>query len=344
MANTTLCTRNFHDLREISPLRRNAAAISWGCVVCAAAIYAPHAVAQSYPTKAIRMVVAVTPGGSTDVVARIVTQKMADLLAQRFIVDNRPGAGSIVGSDIVAKAAPDGYTLLFAMATHITTPSLYSKLPFNTEEDFQAISLLATQPLVIIVNPQVPVRSIKELITLAKAKPGQLNYGLNATGSAGHVAAEMFKLMTGTEIVAVAYKGAAPSNLALASNEVQLIFANVLSGITMGKSGKAVVIGVASEKRMPQLPDVPTFSEQGIPSFDVAPWQGIVGPKGMPRTVVVALNRAAAESVRSSDVIEKLLATGSTPIGGTPEELDARIKSQLKSWGEVIRKAGMHVN
>ena len=341
MANKTLCMRTPHDLREISPLLHNAAAAWWGCVVCLAATYPPHAVAQSYPTKPIRMVVPVTPGGSTDTVARLVTQKMTDLLAQRFIIDNRPGAGSIIGADIVAKAAPDGYTLLMAFATHVTAPSLYSKLPFNTEEDFQPISLVATQPLVIVVNPQVPVRSIKELIALAKAKPRQLNYGVNGTGSAGHVAGEMFKLITGTEIIAIPYKGAAPANLALASNEVQLSFANMLTGIVMEKSGRAVVIGVASEKRSPHFPDVPTFSEQDLPKFPVEPWQGILGPKGMPRTTVEVLYRAAAESVRSPDVMEKLLATGSEPIGSTPAEFAARIKSQLKSWGDVIRKSGM---
>lgn len=348
MAIKTLALRD--SIREFSAARplaarrtqlRNSVATWWLSLACIALIGIPHAIAQSYPNKPIRMIVPVTPGGSTDATARIVTPKMSDLLGRSIIVDNRPGANSIIGTEMVAKAAPDGYTLLMGFATHITTPALYSKLPYNTRDDFQAISLLATQPLIVIVNAQNPVRSIKELVALAKASPGKLNYGLPGGGSAAHIAGETFKIITGAEITAVPYKGAAPAQAALAGNEVQLMFANIQTGITMSKSGRVFVIGVATEKRLPQFPDVPTLAEQGIPKFEVEPWQGILGPKRMPRAVVDALHRAAAASVRSPDVIEKLLATGSTPIGSTPEEFEARIKMQLKSWGDVIRKAGI---
>jgi tripartite-type tricarboxylate transporter receptor subunit TctC len=297
--------------------------------------------AQDYPNKSIRLIVPVTAGGSTDVVARITTAKVSELLGQQFIIDNRPGAGSMVGSDIVAKAAPDGYTLLMAYAPHITTPFLYKNVPYDVVRDFTPITLVATQPLMIVVNPAVPVRSIRELVALAKAKPGQLNYGLSPSGSAGHVAGEMFKLMAGVDIVAIAYKGGAPSQTALASNEVQLIFANTLTGMGMVKAGKAVVIAIATDKRSPLFPDVATFAEQGFPKFEVEPWQGILGPRGLPRPVVERIYRATVEALRDPGVRERLAATGSTLVASTPEEFDARVRSQLKSWGEVIRKSGM---
>lgn len=299
------------------------------------------AVAQSYPTKPIRMVVPVTPGGSTDVTARIVAQKMSDLMGKPIVVDNRPGANSIIGTELVAKSAADGYTLLCAFATHITTPALYSKLPYNTTEDFQAISLLATQPLIVIVNNQTPVRSIKELIAAAKANPGKLNFGLPGGASAAHIAGELFKLITGTNINAVPYKGAAPAQVALLGNEVQLMFANLQTGIAMAKTGRITVIGVATEKRLPQYPDVPTLEEQGIPKFEVEPWQGLLAPRRTPRAVIDAVNRAAVATVRAPDIIDRLAATGSTPVGSTPEAFEARIQSQIKSWGDVIRKAGI---
>lgn len=309
--------------------------------IAGATVCVPCGAAQQYPAKPIRMIVPVTPGGSTDVTARIVSQKMSEILGRPIVIDNRPGASSIVGSEMVARAAPDGYTLLMAYATHITTPWLHRTVPYKTEEDFKAVSLLATQPIVVIVNAALPVRSIKELIGLAKAQPGKLNYGLPSPGSASHVAGESFKLMTGTDIVAIPYSGAAPAQQALAGNQIQLMFANIQTAITMAKIGKAVPIGVGTEERSQHFPDVPTLAEQGLPAFEVEPWQGILGPKYLPREIVDTLYRAAVQSVRSPDVVEKLLATGSTPVGSTPAEFEARIKSQLKSWGEVIRKSGM---
>jgi tripartite-type tricarboxylate transporter receptor subunit TctC len=297
--------------------------------------------AQLYPERPVRMVVPVTPGGSTDVTARIVAQKMSEWLGKPIVVDNRPGANSIIGTDIVAKSAPDGYTLLCAFATHITTPALYSKLPFDTVRDFAPISLLATQPLIVIVNTQTPIRSIKELIASASAAPGKLNYGLPGGASAAHIAGELFKLITGAKINAVPYKGAAPAQVALLGNEVQLMFANLQTGIAMAKSGRITVIGVATEKRLTQFPDVPTLGEQGIPKFEVEPWQGLLAPTRTRGAIIAILHQAAVKTVHSPDVLDKLLATGSTPVGSTPATFESRIHAQLKSWGEVIRKAGI---
>lgn len=310
-------------------------------VLCLVALAAAQAQGQTYPNKPIRMIVPVTPGGSTDSTARIVSARMSELLGQPIIIDNRPGAGSIIGTDLVAKAPADGYTVLMAFATHITMPHLNRKLPFDPVKDFRAVSLLATQPLIVIVNQQTPVKSIKELIALARAQPGKLHFGLPSPGSAAHIAGEMFKIITGTNLTAVPYKGAAPAQQALLGNEVQLMFANLQTGISLAKAGRIGVIGVASGSRLPQFPDVPTLAEQGIPKFEVEPWQGILGPARIPAEVVKVLNRAAVEAVRTPDTVEKLHATGSTPIGSTPEELARRIESQLESWGQVIRKSGI---
>ncbi len=310
-------------------------------ILCLAGTGIPQAWPQPYPARPIRMIVPVTPGGSTDSTARIVGQKMSDLLGKPIIVDNRPGGNSIIGTEIAAKAAPDGYTLLCAFATHITTPLLYAKLPYNTAADFQAITMLATQPLIVIANTQTPVKSIKEIVAMAKAAPGKLNFGLPGSGSAAHVATEMFKIISGADIKSVPYKGAAPAQVALLGNEVQFMFANIQTGVTLAKTGRITVIGVGTEKRLSQYPDVPTLAEQGIPKFEVEPWQGILAPKRTPRAVIDTLHKAAVSSVQSPGVIERLAATGSTPVTSTPEAFEARINSQLKSWGEVIRKAGM---
>jgi tripartite-type tricarboxylate transporter receptor subunit TctC len=310
-------------------------------ILCIAGAGVQQAGAQHYPARPIRLIVPVTPGGSTDTTARIVGQKMSELLGKPVIVDNRPGGNSIIGTELVAKAAPDGYTLLCAFATHISTPLLHDKLPYNTLEDFQPITLLATQPLIVIANTQTPVRSIKELIAMAKAHPGKLHFGLPGGGSAAHIAGEMFKIITGADIKSVPYKGATPAQVALLGNEVQLMFANIQTGVTMAKTGRITLLGVGAAKRLAQYPDVPTFAEQGMPKFEVEPWQGLIAPRRTPRAVIDTLHKAAVNAVQSPDANEKLVATGSTPATSTPEAFDARIRSQLKSWGEVIRKAGM---
>ena len=298
---------------------------------------------SDFPNKPIRVIVPVTAGGSTDVIARMVCQRMSEILNRPIVVDNRPGAGSIIGTDLVAKSQPDGYTLLMAFATHVATPFMTSKLPYDPVRDFQPISLLATQPLVLIVNPNVPARSLKELIALAKAQPGKLNFGMASTGSASHIAGEAFKIMTGTDIVGIPYPGAAPAQQALAGNQVQLMFANIQTAIGLMKINRAVPLGSATDKRSSFFPDVPTLGEQGLPAFEVEPWQGIIGPRGMPKHVVDTLHKAAAQAVRAPDMLEKLAATGSTPVGSTPAEFEARIAVQMKVWGEVIRKAGIKV-
>ncbi|MCC6535832.1 MAG: tripartite tricarboxylate transporter substrate binding protein [Burkholderiales bacterium] len=313
------------------------------CLIFAAA-RAPSALAQIYPVKPIRVIVPVTAGGSTDHTARVVMHKMSALLGQPIIVDNRPGAHSIIGTDIVAKAHPDGYTLLVAFAAHISTTVMASNLPFDTVKDFQGVSLLATQPLIVLVSNQIAPRSIKDLIAFAKASPGKLNYGLPGTGGAAHIAAEMFRLITATNIVAVPYKGAAPAQLALSRNEVQFMFANIQTGIAMAKGGRATVIAIATDKRSTYFPEVPTFAEQGIAKFDVEPWQGLLAPSRVPRAVISALHRAAVGAIQSPEVAEKLLAVGSTPVGSDPDAFDARISAQLKSWGEVVARAGLKLD
>jgi tripartite-type tricarboxylate transporter receptor subunit TctC len=298
--------------------------------------------AAPYPNKAIRMIVPVVPGGSTDVVGRIVGNKLREAFGESVVVDNRPGAGSIPGSDIVARALPDGYTLLFGYITHTTTPFLHSKVPYDAVKDFTPVSLVSTQPLVVVVNLSVPVNSVKELIALARAKPRQLNYGVAATGSAGHVAAEMFKLATGTEIVAVPYKGGAPVQVALQGGEVQVAFASTTSALTQIRSGKLKVLATTGAKRIPYLPEVPTIEEAaGLKGFEVSPWQGILAPARLPRPIVDRLHAEIVKMLKQPETVERLAATGTDPVGSTPEEFAAHIRRELEQFGKVIKASGM---
>jgi len=298
--------------------------------------------APSYPTKAIRMIVPVTPGGSTDVVGRIIGNRLREAFGESVVVDNRPGAGSIPGSEIVARAAPDGYTLLFGYITHTTTPFLHSKVPYDAVKDFTPVSLVATQPIVVVTNTSVPANTLKELIALSRAKPGQLHYGVAATGSAGHVAAEMFKMLTGADFVAVPYKGGAPVQVALQSGEVQLAFASTTSALAQIRAGKLRTLATTGAKRIAYLPDVPTIEEAaGLKGFEVSPWQGILGPARLPRPIVDRLHGAIVRMLKQPETIERLAATGTDPVGSTPEEFAAHIRRELEQFGKVIKASGM---
>ena len=315
-------------------------------IVAAGMAGAAPALAQSrpgegYPARPIRLIVPVAPGGSTDVVGRILASRLGDGLGQPMVVDNRPGAGGIIGSDIVAKAAPDGYTLVFAYASHSSSPSLYGKLPYDPVRDFTPIVQVASQPLILVVGSAVPADSVKELIALAKARPDHLSAGIATSGSAGHIALEMFKLATETRIVSIIYKGGAPAQVALMSGEVHLVFASTASTMPHLKSGRLKVLATAAGKRLPYLPDVPTLIEAGLKDYDVTAWQGLMGPAGLPDAIVRRLNAEVLRLLRQPDFIDRLAATGSDPVGGTPEEFAAKIRRELEQFGRVIRASGM---
>jgi len=305
------------------------------------ALSAGAAVGQGYPTKPIRFVVPYPPGGGTDVVARILTEPLAAELGQPIIIDNRGGAAGNVGTDIAAKSPADGYTVLFTLSSHTINPKLYDKLPFDVEKDFAPISLAAMIPQILVVHPSVPANNVKELIALAKAQPGKLNYASVGTGSPGHIAGELFKLRAGIDIVHVPYKGGGPAVTDTIGGQVQLLFVSMPAAWQFVKVGRLKAIAVTSAKRSATAPDVPTFVESGVPDFVVDSWYGALAPAKVPPAVVARLNAAFVKVLDLPQVKERLMAQGAEAAASTPAEFDRVIRDELAKWEYVIRAANI---
>jgi len=299
------------------------------------------AVGQGYPTKPIRFVVPYPPGGGTDVVARILNEPLATELGQPIIIENRGGAAGNVGTDIAAKSPADGYTVLFTLSSHTINPKLYDKLPFDVEKDFVPISLAAMIPQILVVHPSVPANSVKELIALAKAQPGKLNYASVGTGSPGHIAGELFKLRTGIDIVHIPYKGGGPAVTDTIGGQVQLLFVSMPAAWQFVKAGRLKAIAVTSARRSATAPEVPTFLESGVPDFVVDSWYGALAPAKVPPAVVARLNAAFVKVLDMPQVKEKLMAQGAEAAASTPAEFDRVIKDELAKWEYVIRAANI---
>jgi len=299
------------------------------------------AAAQGYPTKPIRMVVPFPAGGGTDITARIVAQKLSESLGQTVVIDNRGGAGGNIGTDIVAKAVPDGYTLLMAYSSHATNPGLYPKLPFDAVKDFTAISLVATVPQALAVNASLPVKSVRDLIDLAKSKPGQINYASSGSGTPNHLAAELFNRMAGISTQHVPYKGVAPGLTALMGNEVQFMFPTILSGAAQIKSGRIRALAVTSLRRSATLPDVPTLSESGLTGYEALSWYGLFGPANLPPAVLARLSSETMRIVRLPEIRDNLLGQGAEPVGNTPPEFERFVVAEIRKWTELIRTVGI---
>ena len=301
-----------------------------------------HAQPQStYPVKPIRIIVPQSPGASTDLTARLIGQKLSAALSQPVIIDNRPGAGSIIGTDLVAKAAPDGYTLLVVASSITLNPTLHKDLPFDPTRDLAPITQISAFPNMLVVHPAVPVKTVKDLITLAKAKPGSINYGSSGSATGTHLSAELFKYMTGIEMVHVPYRGGGPAVQALLGGQVQLNFATIVSVLPHVRSGKLRAVAVTTAKRSPSAPDVPTIAESGVPGYDHAPWNGFLAPAKTPRVIVARLNEETARLLRAPDVQSVFTNEGAEPVGNSPEEFAAIIKSETAKWAKVIRAAGI---
>jgi len=298
----------------------------------------------AYPTRSVRVIVTASTGGSTDIVARIVGMKLSALLQQQFIVDNRPGAGGIIGAETVATANPDGHTVLFAWANHTITPLLTSKVPYDPVRDFSPVTLVAIQPLLLVVNATLPVSSIKDLVAMAKAKPNELREAIAGIGGVGHIAGEIFKLETGTKITSINYKGAGPAQLALLQGEAHITYVSPVSAIPDIKAGRIKALGTSGEQRLSYLPDVPTFNESGLPNLNVNPWQGILVPAKTPPAVIDKLRRSVVTALNDPDTVERLVATGSIPKSSTPEELGAKIKKDIEYFGRVVKFANIKMN
>jgi len=299
---------------------------------------AAGAAAQEYPAKPIRMIVPYPPAGGTDIVARVVNEPLTTILGQPIIIDNKGGAAGNLGTDLAAKAPPDGYTVLFTLSSHTINPKLYGKLPFDVEKDFAAVSLAAYIPQIVVVNPSVPINSIPELVAYAKANPGKLNYASVGIGSPGHIAGELLKLKTGISMVHVPYKGGGPAVTDTLGGQVQVLIVSIPAAFQFVKAGRLRAIAVASDKRSVAAPDIPTIAEQGVDCV-VNSWYGALVPAKTPPAVVAKLNAAMVKALASPETKDKLFAQGAEAASSTPAEFEALIKEELKKWEYVIREA-----
>jgi len=300
--------------------------------------------AQQYPSKPIRFVVPYVPGGGTDTVARLTGQKLSEALGQAVIIDNRPGAGGVIGGEIVAKSPPDGYTIMLASSSPITVaPHIQKHMPYNPLTDFTPVTLIAIVPALLAVHPALPVKSVKDLIALAKAKPGQLTFSSSGNGGTGHVSGEMFKMLAGVDMLHVPYKGTAPATTAVVSGEVSLTFGNMISLLPQVKTGKLRALAVTTAKRSPVLPNIPTVAET-LPGYLSGPWYGVLAPAGLPPAILSKLNQELVKVVRSREVTDSLRSEGAEPIGSSPAEFAAHIKSELERMGKVVRQSKMKVD
>jgi tripartite-type tricarboxylate transporter receptor subunit TctC len=302
---------------------------------------ASQAQAQPYPSKPIRFVVPYPAGGPVDTVARLLAQKVAESVKQPVIVDNKPGAGGNIGADAVAKASPDGYTILMgAVATHAINPTLYPAIPYDPIRDFTPVTQVASTPNVLIVNPTIPATNVKEFIAYARANPGTLNFGSGSTGSAGHLAGELFKAMARVEMTHVPYKGAAPAMQDLIGGQIQLMFDNLASALGQVRAGKVKALAVTTAQRTALAPDLPTIGESGLPGFDISTWFGIFLPAGASREIVDQLHAEFTRALGSAEVRDRMLNLGAEPVGSKPEEFAAYIRSESAKYARVIKASG----
>jgi tripartite-type tricarboxylate transporter receptor subunit TctC len=300
--------------------------------------------AQPYPTKPIRVIVPFAPGGGTDILTRIIVPGLNESLRQQIVVDNRPGAGSQIGTDIVAKAPPDGYTILMVDTAFMTNPSLYSKLPYSSQKDFAPVSLSATAPVILIVHPSVPVRTVKELVSLARTQPAALNFASGGPGSSTHLGVELLKYVTKIDLVHIPYKGTGPAVADVLGGQVTMMFAGISSVKQHVESGRLRAIAVTGEKRSPAMPKVPTFGEAGLREVDASSYWGALAPARTPQDIVNRLGTSMAGVLKKPDVREKLIELGFEPIGGSPSEFAALIASETAKWSKVIKAAGVKLD
>ncbi len=297
--------------------------------------------AQEYPAKPIRMIVGSSPGGPIDYSARLAAQKITEALGQTVVVDNRTGASGTIGTDYVAKSAPDGYTLLMgSAATLCITPALYPKIPYNTLRDFAPVSTIAAVSYALVVHPSVPAKSIKEFIALAKEKPGQLRFGSAGSGSVTHLGVELFRSMAGIEVLHVPYKGAAVAMVDLLGGHLDFMFNSLLTSIPLIKAGRLRALAQTGTQRSNLLPDLPTVAETVLPGFEISTWFGLVAPAATPRQIVAKLNAALVKGLNNAATKEQLLAQGLEPVGNTPEQFTQLIRAELPKWAKLVKMSG----
>lgn len=324
-------------MRRISQL----AILLW--LVGGAGFKVEHALAQNYPTKPIRMIVPFPPTAGSDIVARLVGQVLAVRLGQSVVVDNRPGAGGTLGAELAAKATPDGYTLLTISTSHTVNVTLYSKLPYDMDKDFAPVARVASTAPMLSVNLSVPAASIKELIALAKSKPGQLNFASSGVGSSSHLAGELFLSMAGISLVHVPYKGSGPALSGLLAGDVQVAFFSIPSTLPHVKTGKLRALAVGSRARSQLLPDLPTIAESGVPNYDADTWYGVLAPARTPKGIIRRLNEEISSSLQTAEMRERLLRLGAEPFSSTPEKFADYIKSEIAKYAKIVKDIGIRI-
>jgi tripartite-type tricarboxylate transporter receptor subunit TctC len=311
--------------------------------VLAASLASLGAAAQTYPAKPVKIVVGFAPGGGSDFAARVIAQQLTERMKNQVIVENKPGAGSLLGAEFVIKSAPDGYTLLLMPASYTVNPSVY-KLSFDPLNDITPIAQISKGPYIVAVHPSVPAKTLKELVAYAKANPGKLSYASSGNGAHIHVATEYLLYTAGINIVHVPYKGSGPALNDTVGGQVQMIFGSVATALQYVKSGRLRPLAVTTPKRIAAAPDVPTVAESGYPGWEVTNWHGLVGPKGLPQDIVQRLNKEVNVAVHSPEMVKVLSGDGLEPAGGTPEELAALLKAEVARWAQVVKRANIKID
>jgi tripartite-type tricarboxylate transporter receptor subunit TctC len=314
---------------------------SFRAAACALALCAAHADAQTFPSRPVRLIVTYPPGALNDLIARTLSPRLAELWRQQIVVDNRPGGGTLIGSELGARAAPDGHTLLLVSIAHAMNPGVYPKLPYDSVHDFAPVSLIASSPYIMIVHPSLPAKSVAEFVALAKAKPGQLTYGSTGTGGSSHLMGVMLGMMAGIDIVHVPYKGLAPALNDLIGAQINFGFGSYSTVGQHIKSGRLRGIAVTSAKRAATTPELPTVAEAGYPAYAAIPWWGILLPAATPQPLVARMNADVVRALQAPDVRDRFNAQGLDVVGGTPGEFAAHIKSEIARWATVVKQAGI---
>ena len=314
----------------------------WAAALAACTALNAHA-QQPYPNKPIRLIVPFSPGGSNDIVARLFGQKFAESMGQPVVIDNRGGASGTIGTELAVKSPPDGYTVLMMSLTLAVNPSLYRRLPFDTERDLAPVSLVASAPLILVVHPSLPVKSLQDLIAYAKANPGKLNFGSGGPGTTPHLAGEMIKTMAGVQMTHVPYKGGGPALADLMGGQLQLMLENIPSTLPHVKSGKLRVLALSGRARSALVPDVPTLNEAGLKGYEIVGWNGLFLPAATPNAIVTRLHAETVKALAAPDIKARLADMGAEGVGNTPAQFSAFVKAEIKKWAQVVRDAGLRV-
>ena len=326
--------------------RKSVIAAGWAlfCIMLAPLALPAQAQAQSFPSRPVRIIVPSTAGGAADLLARLLSQHMSESLGQPVVVDNRPGAGNIIGTDAVAKAAPDGYTLLMAINNHAINASLYKSLPYDPVKDFVGVSLIASTPHILVVHPSLSARSVQELIALARAQPGKINYASAGNGTAAHFAAELFKLGAKVDLTHVPYKGLAGAMNDTVGGTVQVIFPSPLTAMAQVRAGKLIALAVTTPTRSRSLPDLPTMQESGVPGYVFDSWYGLLAPRNTPEAVLTRLHQAVTQALQSKELLARLLAEAAEPVGSTPAQTSQYLADEVSKYARLVKQLGLQAD